>query len=213
MVSEEIRIGVATGHIPLKDVHSRLTPELLTRKLEIMEQSLRRDFGITKPKIAVLGLNPHAGENGLLGKEEEEVISPVIKNFKQRGSLMAGPFPADGFFGKGDYQNFDGIMAMYHDQGLVPFKTLTFQHGVNFTAGLPIIRTSPDHGTAYNLAGKRLANENSMRAALFMAYDILKSRGIPAELSTKLTPYYFHLPRAMCNSYCNLIEIFIFSEK
>ena len=176
MVSENLRIGVVTGHIPLSEVAGRITPELLKLKLEIMEASLRNDFNIDKPKIAVLGLNPHAGENGLLGHEEKEVITPVIKAFKQRGVLMAGPFPADGFFGKGDHQKFDGIMAMYHDQGLVPFKALTFQNGVNFTAGLPIIRTSPDHGTAYNLVGKKKASESSMRAALFMAYDIYKCR-------------------------------------
>jgi 4-hydroxythreonine-4-phosphate dehydrogenase len=176
MVSDTLRIGVVTGHLPLKDVASTITTELLTHKLEIMEASLRNDFNIEKPKIAVLGLNPHAGENGLLGTEEDEIISPVIKSFKQRGVLMAGPFPADGFFGKGDYRKFDGIMAMYHDQGLVPFKALTFQNGVNYTAGLPIIRTSPDHGTAYSLVGKKKASENSMRAALFMAYDIYKCR-------------------------------------
>jgi 4-hydroxythreonine-4-phosphate dehydrogenase len=176
MVSEDLRIGVVTGHIPLKDVSKKLTKGLISRKLKIMETSLREDFGIGKPKIAVLGLNPHAGEDGLLGTEDQEVIAPVIKEFKDKGKLVFGPFPADGFFGKGQYRNYDGILAMYHDQGLIPFKTIASQQGVNFTAGLPIIRTSPDHGTAYDLAGKNAANENSMRAAIFMAYDILKVR-------------------------------------
>ncbi len=176
MVSEGLRIGVVTGHIPLKEVSAKLTKELISRKLKIMETSLREDFGIGKPRIAVMGLNPHAGEDGLLGTEDQEVIAPVIDEFKNKGSLVFGPFPADGFFGKGQYKKYDGILAMYHDQGLIPFKTIASHQGVNFTAGLSIIRTSPDHGTAYDLAGKNEAGENSMRAAIFMAYDILKVR-------------------------------------
>ncbi|ELR68221.1 4-hydroxythreonine-4-phosphate dehydrogenase [Fulvivirga imtechensis AK7] len=176
LTSENLRIGVATGHIPVKDISGNITKELLTRKLDIMEQSLVRDFGIKKPKIAVLGLNPHAGEEGLLGKEDKEIILPVVKEFKHRGSLIFGPFPADGFFGKGDFRKFDGILAMYHDQGLIPFKTLAFESGVNFTAGLPAIRTSPDHGTAYDIAGKDEASATSMREAIYLARDIYKNR-------------------------------------
>ena len=176
MTTQDIKIGVVTGHIPLKDVSKALTKNLLARKLRIMEQSLKADFGINKPKIAVLGLNPHAGEGGLLGKEDNEVIAPVIKELKNKGSLIYGPFPSDGFFGTGDYKKFDGIMAMYHDQGLIPFKTLAFENGVNYTAGLSIIRTSPDHGTAYNIAGKNQAQESSMREAIYLARDIYKNR-------------------------------------
>ena len=176
LTGQELRVGVVTGHIPLKDVSARLSKELISSKLSIMEASLRSDFGIGKPRIAVLGLNPHAGEEGLLGKEEEQLIAPVIKDFKDKGKLIFGPYPADGFFGKGLYKKFDGVLAMYHDQGLIPFKTLEFNSGVNYTAGLPIIRTSPDHGTAYDIAGKNEANEESMRHALFSAYDIYKNR-------------------------------------
>lgn len=176
MTSDDLKIGVVTGHIPIKDVSQALTKELVGRKLGIMEQSLRIDFGIKKPRIAVLGLNPHAGEGGLLGKEDMEVIEPVIKEFKHKGKLVFGPFPADGFFGKGDFKKFDGILAMYHDQGLIPFKTLAFENGVNYTAGLSIIRTSPDHGTAYDIAGKNEAQETSMRQAIYLARDIYKNR-------------------------------------
>ncbi|QSE96985.1 4-hydroxythreonine-4-phosphate dehydrogenase PdxA [Fulvivirga lutea] len=171
-----LRVGVVTGHIPLKEVSQKLTKEKVMSKLSVMEESLRKDFGLGKPRIAVLGLNPHAGENGLLGDEDEKVIQPAIAEFKNRGKLVFGPFPADGFFGKGDYSKFDGILAMYHDQGLIPFKTLAFNTGVNFTAGLPIIRTSPDHGTAFDIAGKGLADASSMREAIFAAYDIYKNR-------------------------------------
>ncbi len=143
MVSPSLRIGVATGHIPLEKVAGALTPEVLEAKLRIMELSLKQDFGIAKPKIAVLGLNPHAGEDGLLGSEEQEIIRPVMAKLKNEGLLVLGPFPADGFFGTGEFRKYDGIMAMYHDQGLIPFKTLSFQQGINYTAGLPIVRTSP----------------------------------------------------------------------
>ncbi len=146
-----------------------------------MEQSLKNDFGIKKPKIAVLGLNPHAGEEGLLGEEEINIIKPAIDEIKNKGSLVFGPFPADGFFGTGSYRKFDGILAMYHDQGLIPFKTLAFENGVNFTAGLPIIRTSPDHGTAFDIAGKTVADETSFREALYLACELVKNRGILPE--------------------------------
>ena len=176
LTSDGLRVGVVTGHIPLKDVSKKITKELIQQKLKIMEESLVKDFGIKKPRIAVMGLNPHAGENGLLGEEDEKIIRPAITELKNKGKLIFGPFPADGFFGKGDYKKFDGILAMYHDQGLVPFKTLAFNSGVNFTAGLPIIRTSPDHGTAFDIAGKGEADERSMREAIFMACDVYKNR-------------------------------------
>jgi 4-hydroxythreonine-4-phosphate dehydrogenase len=176
MVSNSMRIGVATGHMPLKQVPDALSADLLTQKISLMMQSLKKDFGVLKPKIAILGLNPHAGEDGLLGDEEKNVIVPVINNLKDKGQLIYGPFPADGFFGLAHYHKFDGVMALYHDQGLSPFKALAFESGVNFTAGLSVIRTSPDHGTAYNIAGKDQANESSMREAIYLALDVLKSR-------------------------------------
>lgn len=173
MVTKEMRVGLVTGHIPLKEVAENVTRHRIKEKLEMMIHSLQSDFGIQRPKIAVLGLNPHAGEDGLLGKEEESIIRPAIKEFKDKGAMVFGPYPADGFFGMAHQYKFDGVLAMYHDQGLIPFKTLAFADGVNFTAGLPVVRTSPDHGTAYNIAGKNSADEGSMRAALFQAYDIL----------------------------------------
>ncbi len=176
LCGEKIRIGVATGHISVAEISERLTAEVIKKKLTLMLKSLKKDFGIGKPKIAVLGLNPHAGEDGLLGREEIEIIKPVIQEFKDKGDLVFGPYPADGFFGSAGQTKFDGVLAMYHDQGLIPFKTIAFEEGVNFTAGLPIVRTSPDHGTAYNIAGKGLASESSMRSAIYMAKDILMSR-------------------------------------
>lgn len=173
MVTEGMRVGLVTGHMPLREVAENVTRGKIKEKLEIMMHSLQTDFGIQQPKIAVLGLNPHAGEDGLLGKEEETIIRPVIREFKDKGALVFGPYPSDGFFGMMHQNKFDGVLAMYHDQGLIPFKTIAFDNGVNFTAGLPIVRTSPDHGTAYDIAGKNLADEGSMRAALFTAYDIL----------------------------------------
>jgi 4-hydroxythreonine-4-phosphate dehydrogenase len=176
MVSGTMRVGVATGHMPLKEVPNALQKELLRTKIKLMIQSLKHDFGIIKPKIAILGLNPHAGEEGLLGNEENDMIIPLINELKDKGNLIFGPFPSDGFFGLGTFQKYDGVMAMYHDQGLAPFKALAFESGVNFTAGLPVVRTSPDHGTAYNIAGKGQANESSMREAMYLALDVLKSR-------------------------------------
>jgi 4-hydroxythreonine-4-phosphate dehydrogenase len=177
LVTEKMRVGLVTGHLPLKEVAENITCEKIKEKLNIMLHSLETDFGINKPKVAVLGLNPHAGEDGLLGREEDEIIKPVIKEFKEKGALVFGPYSSDGFFGMRNQYKFDGVLAMYHDQGLVPFKTIAFETGVNFTAGLPIIRTSPDHGTAYNIAGKNIADEGSMRAALFQAYDIIEKKG------------------------------------
>lgn len=176
LVNDELRVGVVTGHIPLTSVGKNITRERVGRKLNLMLNSLKQDFGIQKPRVAVLGLNPHAGEAGLLGAEEENIIKPVIEQSRKNGNLVYGPFPADGFFGMMQYRKFDGVLAMYHDQGLIPFKTIAFQTGVNFTAGLPVIRTSPDHGTAYDLAGKNAADETSMREALYLAADIVKTR-------------------------------------
>lgn len=177
MVNEEMRVGLVTGHIPLREVAENITGAKIKEKLEIMIRSLESDFGIRKPKIAILGLNPHAGEEGLLGTEEDEVIRPLINEFKNRGAMIFGPYPSDGFFGMMHQKKFDGVLAMYHDQGLIPFKALGFSTGVNFTAGLPIVRTSPDHGTAYGIAGKNIADEGSMRSALYQAYDILAKKG------------------------------------
>ncbi len=176
MVSNSIRIGVVTGHIPLRDVPGRITAEAILKKMRIMNQSLSFDFGIRKPKIAVLGLNPHAGDKGVIGREEQEVIIPAIRQAFDSGILAFGPFPADGFFGSSSFNNFDGILTMYHDQGLIPFKTLSFKSGVNFTAGLPVVRTSPAHGTAFDLAGKNMAHPDAFREAVYMAIDIIKNR-------------------------------------
>ncbi len=183
MISECMRIGVATDHVPLSKVSGLITVETLMRKIRLMNQSLIRDFGIRKPKIAVLGLNPHAGDNSLLGTEEAEIILPSIQKAQRDGILAFGPFPADGFFGAGSFVKFDGILAMYHDQGLTPFKALSFDSGVNFTAGLPFVRTSPVHGTAFDIAGKGEASENSFRQAIYLACDIYKNRLMYAEIS------------------------------
>jgi len=176
MVSQNIRIGVVTSHIPLAEVSSSLTKELILEKLRIMDQALKRDFNIPKPKIALLGLNPHASDDGLIGNEETEIIIPAISDAFQQGIHAYGPYAADGFFGSSSFAKFDGIMAMYHDQGLIPFKTLSFESGVNYTAGLPVIRTSPAHGTAYEIAGKNQASEESLRSAVFLAADIFRNR-------------------------------------
>ena len=176
MVSETLRVGVVTGHVPLAKVRQNMTRNAIHQKLTMMMQSLKVDFGIEKPSIAVLGLNPHAGENGLLGNEEQETIIPVIEDWRKKGELVYGPFPADGFFGTRGYRKYDAVLAMYHDQGLIPFKAIAFEEGVNFTAGLPIVRTSPDHGTAYDIAGKNLADETSMTQAIYVACDVARRR-------------------------------------
>jgi 4-hydroxythreonine-4-phosphate dehydrogenase len=159
--------------VPISKVSESISKEKLTQKISIFLKSLKEDFGIDKPKIAVLGLNPHAGEDGLLGLEEEQILKPVIREMKDKNHYVFGPYPADGFFGMMHQKRFDGVLAMYHDQGLIPFKSMAFSTGVNFTAGLPVIRTSPDHGTAYSIAGKNIADEGSMRAALQLASDIV----------------------------------------
>ncbi len=183
LVSENLRVGVVTGHIPLGDVPSNITTEKVFSKIKILNNSLKKDFSISKPKIAVLGLNPHAGDGGLIGKEELENILPAINKAKEKGILAFGPYPADGLFGSDNLKKFDAVLAMYHDQGLIPFKTLAFSTGVNYTAGLPIVRTSPDHGTAFEIAGKGEANPNSFRQALYLAIDIYRNRKLNKSLS------------------------------
>ncbi len=176
MISDNLRVGLVTAHIPIWDVPKGVTREAILEKIRVIHASLVADFGIQRPKIAVLGLNPHAGEGGVLGREEFESIVPAINEACEEGSLVFGPFPADGFFAIGGYRLYDAVLAMYHDQGLVPFKTLAFESGVNYTAGLPIIRTSPDHGTAFNIAGEGKASPGSMRSAIYLAVDIARRR-------------------------------------
>lgn len=176
MVTRAFRIGVATGHLPISKVTEAITEDLLLRKIRIMNQSLIRDFGIIRPRIAVLALNPHAGDEGLIGDEDTRIVAPAINKAFMQNILAFGPYPADGFFGSAGYREFDGILALYHDQGMVPFKLLSFEEGVNYTAGLPIVRTSPAHGTAYDIAGKNLASPEAFRNALYMACDILQNR-------------------------------------
>jgi len=176
LVSDTLRVGVVTGHIPVSHIASNLTTDKILAKLKLMSASLKQDFWIQKPKIAVLGLNPHAGDNGLLGHEEQDVIIPAIEEARAADILAFGPYPADGFFANGTYMQFDAVLAMYHDQGLIPFKQIAFESGVNFTAGLKFVRTSPDHGTAYDIAGKNQASEVSFREALFTAIHIAKRR-------------------------------------
>jgi 4-hydroxythreonine-4-phosphate dehydrogenase len=183
MIGESMRIGMATDHVPLQKVPGLITVDTLIPKIRLMNKSLLYDFGIRKPRIAVLGLNPHAGDNSLLGTEEVEIITPAILQAQKEGIMTFGPFPADGFFGAGSFTKFDGILAMYHDQGLTPFKALSFDSGVNFTAGLPFIRTSPVHGTAFAIAGKGEASENSFRHAIYLACDILRNRQLYTEIS------------------------------
>ncbi len=176
MVNEDLRIGLVTNHLPIKNVSSAITKEKISKKLAILNDTLKIDFSIERPTIAVLGLNPHAGDSGVIGEEEEKIIRPAIIEAKKGGIMVMGPFPADGFFGSSTFKKYDAILAMYHDQGLIPFKALSFGNGVNYTAGLPYIRTSPDHGTAYEIAGKNMADPSSFRKALFMAVDIVRKR-------------------------------------
>lgn len=176
MVGDKLKVAVVTGHIPLNEVSKTITKEAILSSLEQLNSSLIKDFAVRKPKIAVLGLNPHAGDKGLLGKEEQDIIIPAINSAKGKKILAFGPYPADGFFGNASFLDFDAVLAMYHDQGLVPFKSISFGNGVNYTAGLPIVRTSPDHGTAFGIAGEGKASEKSFRNALFLAVDIYKNR-------------------------------------
>ncbi|MDR3252921.1 MAG: 4-hydroxythreonine-4-phosphate dehydrogenase PdxA [Tannerella sp.] len=176
LLNESLRVALVTGHIPLADIKKHLTAGLIRSRLDLFDEALRQDFGIIRPRIAVLSLNPHAGDNGVIGDEEATIIKPAIDEATEDGILAFGPYPADGFFGAQTYRQFDGVLAMYHDQGLAPFKALAMDYGVNFTAGLPIIRTSPAHGTAYDIVGKNIANENSFRHALYAALDIYRNR-------------------------------------
>lgn len=176
MCAENMRVGVVTEHIPIQDVAKHITKENIVSKLRILKDSLKKDFGIDKPRIAVLGLNPHAGDDGLIGKEDNEIIRPAILEAKKADLLVYGPYPADGFFARGTHEKFHAVLAMYHDQGLIPFKSLAKGYGINYTAGLSVVRTSPDHGTAFDIAGKDKADESSTREAVFVALDILAKR-------------------------------------
>lgn len=183
LINDVMRVAVVTGHIPVDEIAHKLTTELIVEKLLVFNKSLKIDFSIIRPRIAVLGLNPHAGDEGVIGYEEQNIIIPALKAAEKQGIVCVGPFPADGFFGSGQFNKYDGVLAMYHDQGLIPFKTVSMESGVNFTAGLSIIRTSPAHGTAYDLAGKNVASEDSFRQAIYMACDIYQNRMIHAEIS------------------------------
>ncbi|NRS90282.1 4-hydroxythreonine-4-phosphate dehydrogenase [Flavobacterium sp. 7E] len=185
MIQDNLRVGLLTDHIPVSEVASHLTEELITRKIETIRKSLIQDFSINKPKIAVLGLNPHCGDGGVIGKEDDAILKPTLKKIFDKGTLVFGPFAADGFFGSSQYEKYDAVVATYHDQGLIPFKTLSFGNGVNYTAGLSKVRTSPDHGTAYDIAGKGLADYNSFKEAVYLALDIYRSRMEYAEISEK----------------------------
>lgn len=185
MVSEEMKIGMVTNHLPISEVARNISAQRIISKLKIMNRSLHNDFNLPKPKIAVLGLNPHAGDNGLIGKEDQEVIKQAIAQAKKNGLLVEGPYPADGFFGSLTYRKFDGILAMYHDQGLIPFKLISGYRGVNFTAGMPIVRTSPDHGVAYDIAGTGKANPVSFREAMYLAIDTYNRRKENIDLQAK----------------------------
>ena len=202
LMNDFLRIGLITGHIPISKITETITPELIERKVNILNQSLKQDFNINKPKIAVLGLNPHSGDNGVIGQEENDFINPTIKSIKESGVFVHGPYAADGFFGSKTYEQFDGVLAMYHDQGLAPFKALTFGNGVNFTAGIPIIRTSPDHGTAFEIAGKGVADETSFKKAMFSAIEIYLTRTQENELSSNALTF-FSLPKNKKNSKFN----------
>lgn len=193
LFNDRIRVALVTTHLPLAKIADAITEDAIVAKLQLFNQSLTADFAIVKPRIAVLSLNPHAGDGGLLGAEEKEIIAPAIERARNQLKIHAfGPYPADGFFGNGLYTKFDGVLAMYHDQGLAPFKTLAMESGVNFTAGLPYVRTSPDHGTGYDIAGKGVASEASMRAALYAAIDIFRSRRTHEEMTASPLPKLYH---------------------
>jgi 4-hydroxythreonine-4-phosphate dehydrogenase len=183
MVNDNLRVGLLTDHVPVNEIAKHLTPALMIQKIETIKNSLIQDFGIRRPKIAVLGFNPHGGDNGVIGKEELEIMKPTIKSIYEKGTMVFGPFPADGFFGSNQYESYDAVVAVYHDQGLIPFKTLSFGRGVNFTAGLSKVRTSPDHGTAYDIAGKGIADHNSFKEAVYLGLDIYNSRVQHQEIS------------------------------
>ena len=188
LCTENLRVALVCNHVALADIPAQITEERILAKLTLLNQSLKRDFGFEKPRIAVLALNPHAGDAGLLGKEEQEIIVPAIEKAKGQGIWAFGPYAADGFFGSGHFAHFDAVLAMYHDQGLIPFKTLDMS-GVNFTAGLPVVRTSPDHGTGYDIAGKNLADAQSMRNAIYMALDVIRQRAEYDQLTADPLPF------------------------
>ncbi len=183
MVTDSLKVGLLTDHVPVKDVPNHITPQLIEDKIHTVYTSLKKDFRINRPKIAVLAINPHAGDNGVIGNEDDKVLGPTLQKIKASGKLVFGPYSADSFFGSGNYKGFDAVVASYHDQGLIPFKTIAFGNGVNFTAGLTKIRTSPDHGTAYEIAGKGIADESSFKEAIFTALKIFKNRTEYNELS------------------------------
>lgn len=189
MVSDQLRVATVTGHIPLREVVPAISGGKIYQKLKILHESLKKDFGIGKPRIAVLGLNPHASDSGLIGNEEKSLIEPEIKKAFQENIFVYGPYSPDGFFGTAMFKKFDAVLAMYHDQGLIPFKTLAFSTGVNFTAGLPVIRTSPDHGPAYEIAGKNKADENSFREAVYLAQDLVRKRQEFQQITANPLPF------------------------
>ena len=199
LMNETLRVALVTTHLPIKDIAKAISKEAIIEKATIFHQSLRRDFRISCPRIAVLSLNPHAGDNGLLGAEEKDIIKPAIEQLAESGIQAFGPYAADGFFGSGSYNYFDGVLAMYHDQGLAPFKTIALDSGVNYTAGLPIVRTSPDHGTAYDIAGQGKADENSLRQAIYTAIDIWRNRQNYDEPLKNPLPKLFHEKREDSN--------------
>ena len=195
LMNDVLKVALVTTHLPIKDVASAITKEAIVEKAILLNNSLKRDFGLTRPRIAVLALNPHAGDDGLLGKEENEVIMPAIAELESKGVMAFGPYAADGFFGSGNYRHYDAVLAMYHDQGLAPFKTLAQENGVNYTAGLPIVRTSPDHGTAYDIAGKGVADAQSFREAIYAAIDIYRNRKNYDEAGAHPLPKLYHEKR------------------
>lgn len=195
LMNDVLKVALVTTHLPIKDVASAITKEAIVEKAILLNNSLKRDFGLTRPRIAVLALNPHAGDDGLLGKEENEVIIPAIEELESKGVMVFGPYAADGFFGSGNYRHYDAVLAMYHDQGLAPFKTLAQENGVNYTAGLPIVRTSPDHGTAYDIAGKGVADAQSFREAIYAAIDIYRNRKNYDEAGAHPLPKLYHEKR------------------
>ena len=195
LMNETLRVALVTTHLAIKDIAHAITKEGIVEKATIFYTSLKRDFRISNPRIAVLALNPHAGDDGLLGSEEKDIIIPAINELAEKGIQAFGPYPADGFFGAGTYYHFDGVLAMYHDQGLAPFKTIAIDSGVNYTAGLPIIRTSPDHGTAFDIAGQGKADENSMRQAIYTAIDVFRNRKNYDEPLKNPLPKLFHEKR------------------
>ena len=195
LMNDVLKVALVTTHLPIKDVASAITKEAIVEKAILLNNSLKRDFGLTRPRIAVLALNPHAGDDGLLGKEENEVIMPAIAELESKGVMAFGPYAADGFFGSGNYRHYDAVLAMYHDQGLAPCKTLAQENGVNYTAGLPIVRTSPDHGTAYDIAGKGVADAQSFREAIYAAIDIYRNRKNYDEAGAHPLPKLYHEKR------------------